>query len=108
MEYWLEKLENLKLKFNRNVVKGVPESGIKPTKALLFFRSLDVPGRFKHDGKTYNSMARVLGKENIDKFQDFIGEMRSVGYHMESKTYVIVLKRYIQAEMSSETVNLFK
>ncbi|VVA93838.1 unnamed protein product [Arabis nemorensis] len=105
----LEKLENLKLNFNRNLVQGVLElSGIETSKALLFFRWLDVPGRFKHDGKTYNSMARVLGKENIDQFHEFIEEMRSLGYHMESKTYVTVLNRFLKAEMITEAVELFE
>lgn len=107
----LEKqLRDLRLEFNGDLVKMVVEKlDVEPRKALLFFRWVDESGCFKHDEKTYNAMARVLGKEKfLDRFQNLIQEMRSVGYEMEMETYVRVSARFCQTRMIREAVELFE
>ncbi|CAH8385695.1 unnamed protein product [Eruca vesicaria subsp. sativa] len=107
----LEKqLRDLKLEFGSDLVKMVVEKlDVEPRKALLFFRWVDESGGFKHDEKTYNAMARVLGKEKfLDRFWGLIGEIRSGGYEMEMETYVRVSARFCQGRMIREAVELFE
>jgi pentatricopeptide repeat protein len=105
-----KQLRDLKLEFKSDVVKMVLEKlDVDPRKALLFFRWIDESGSFKHDEKTYNAMARVLGKEKfLDRFQHMIEEIRSAGYEMEMETYVRVSARFCQTKMIKEAVELFE
>ncbi|CAN8260645.1 unnamed protein product [Cochlearia groenlandica] len=105
-----KQLRGLNLEFNSDLVKMVVEKlDVEPRKALLFFRWSDESDSFKHDEKTYNAMARVLGKEKfLDRFQNLIEEMRSLGYEMEMETYVRVSARFCQTKMVKEAVELFE
>ncbi|KAG6779237.1 hypothetical protein POTOM_015610 [Populus tomentosa] len=50
----------------------------------------------KHDGRSYNAMARVLGREDcIDRFWKVIDEMRSNGFEIETGTFDTVLARFM-------------
>uniref|UniRef100_A0A1J3CTL9 Pentatricopeptide repeat-containing protein, mitochondrial n=1 Tax=Noccaea caerulescens TaxID=107243 RepID=A0A1J3CTL9_NOCCA len=105
-----KRLRDLKIKFNSDLVKMIVEKlDMEPRKALLFFRWIGESGRFKHDEKTYNAMARVLGKEKfLDRFQKLVEETRTAGYEMEMETYVRVSARFCQTKMIKEAVELFE
>ncbi|KAJ7971157.1 Pentatricopeptide repeat-containing protein [Quillaja saponaria] len=103
-------LQDLNVTFSSSMVKMVLESlSTEPAKALIFFRWLEESELFKHDESTYNSMARVLGREDsIDRFWKVVDEMRSGGYEMEVETYVKVLGRFVNRKMIDEAVNLYE
>ncbi|EOA30045.1 hypothetical protein CARUB_v10013150mg [Capsella rubella] len=105
-----KQLRDLKLEFRSDLVKMILEKlDVDPRKSLLFFRWVDESGNFKHDEKTYNAMARVLGKEKfLDRFQHIIEEIRGAGYEMEMETYVRVSARFCQTKMIREAVELFE
>jgi hypothetical protein len=65
-----KEIRDLNFGFSSELVKLVLENlGSEPNKALIFFRWVEESGVFKHDGCTYNAMARVLGREDsIDRF----------------------------------------
>lgn len=105
-----KRIKDLNVEFGSGLVKMILESlDEEPRKALLFFRWVDESGLFKHDEKTYNAVARVLGKEKfLDRFQNVVGEMRSAGYDVEMETYVTVSKRFWQSKLVKEAVDLFE
>ncbi|XP_010463658.1 PREDICTED: pentatricopeptide repeat-containing protein At3g02490, mitochondrial-like [Camelina sativa] len=105
-----KQLRDLRLEFRSDLVKMILEKlDVDPRKGLLFFRWIDESGNFKHDEKTYNAMARVLGKEKfLDRFQHIIEEIRTAGYEMEMETYVRVSARFCQTKMIKEAVELFE
>ncbi|MQM19003.1 hypothetical protein Taro_052003 [Colocasia esculenta] len=80
-----------------------------PTKAFMFFRWTDVNPSFKADGKVYNVMARVLGREDcISNFWAVLKEMRDDGHELETETYVEVTKAFHRRKMINEAVNLYE
>ncbi|KAG7555424.1 Pentatricopeptide repeat [Arabidopsis suecica] len=105
-----KRVRDLNVEFKSDLVKMIVESlDVEPRKALLFFRWIDESGLFKHDEKTYNAMARVLGKEKfLDRFQNIVVEMRSAGYEVEIETYVKVSTRFCQTKLIKEAVDLFE
>ncbi|KAF8048438.1 hypothetical protein N665_2513s0004 [Sinapis alba] len=113
-EEWSDEVEkqirDLNVEFESDLVKMIVESlDAEPRKALLFFRWIDESGLFKHDEKTYNAVARVLGKEKfLDRFQNVMGEMKSAGYEVDIETYVTVSTRFCQSKLVEEAVDLFE
>ncbi|CAN8300085.1 unnamed protein product [Cochlearia groenlandica] len=113
-EEWCDDVEkrvkDLNVEFQSDLVKMIIESlDVEPRKALLFFRWIDEAGLFKHDEKTYNAMAKVLGKEKfLDRFQNIVEEMRSAGYDVEIETYDRVSTRFCQTKLIKEAVDLFE
>ncbi|CAA7053921.1 unnamed protein product [Microthlaspi erraticum] len=107
---WDAELRELKLEFNSDLVKRIVERlDEEPSKALLFFRWIDESGSFKHDEKTYNAMARVLGREKfLDRFWKLVEEATSAGYEMEMETYVRVSPRFCQPKRFKEAFELFE
>ncbi|KAL2570937.1 hypothetical protein GLYMA_18G278400v4 [Glycine max] len=105
-----KQIEDLNVGFSSEVVKTVLESLVlEPVKALIFFRWLEESGLFKHDGRTYNAMARVLGREDlIDRFWKLVGDMRSAGFEMEAETFVKVLGRFCKRRMVKDAVELYE
>ncbi|CAH8387705.1 unnamed protein product [Eruca vesicaria subsp. sativa] len=105
-----KEIRDLNVEFGSDLVKMIVESlDEEPTKALLFFRWVDESGLFKHDEKSYNAVARVLGREKfLDRFQNIIGEMRSGGYEVEIETYATVSTRFCQSKLIEEAVDLFE
>lgn len=78
-------------------------------KALIFFRWIEESGLLKHDERTFNAIARVLGREDsTEKFWRVIGEMRDAGYEMERPTYVEVLEHFVKRKMIKEAVELYE
>ncbi|EFH64797.1 predicted protein, partial [Arabidopsis lyrata subsp. lyrata] len=71
-----KRVRDLNVEFKSDLVKMIVESlDVEPRKALLFFRWIDESGLFKHDEKTYNAMAKVLGKVKfLDRFQNIVVE----------------------------------
>uniref|UniRef100_A0A1J3IYG3 Pentatricopeptide repeat-containing protein, mitochondrial n=1 Tax=Noccaea caerulescens TaxID=107243 RepID=A0A1J3IYG3_NOCCA len=105
-----KRVRDLNVEFQSDLVKMIVESlDVEPRKALLFFRWVDESGLFKHDEKTYNAMARVLGKDKfLDRFQNVVEEMMSAGYQVEIETYVRVATRFCQSKLIKEAVDLFE
>ncbi|CAC01797.1 putative protein [Arabidopsis thaliana] len=105
-----KRVRDLNVEFKSDLVKMIVERlDVEPRKALLFFRWIDESDLFKHDEKTYNAMARVLGKEKfLDRFQNIVVEMRSAGYEVEIETYVRVSTRFCQTKLIKEAVDLFE
>lgn len=103
-------IRDLNVRFSGDVVKAVLEGlALEPAKALIFFRWLEESGMFKHDGGTYNAMARVLGREDsIDRFWKLVGDMRSAGLEMELETFVKVLGRFCKRRMVKDAVELYE
>lgn len=103
-------IRDLNVGFSSELVRLVLESlGSEPSKALIFFRWVEESGMFKHDGCTYNAMARVLGREDsIDRFWKLVGDMRSAGCEMEVETFVKVLGRFCKRKMIKDAVELYE
>ncbi|XP_004306041.1 PREDICTED: pentatricopeptide repeat-containing protein At3g02490, mitochondrial [Fragaria vesca subsp. vesca] len=103
-EVWSDDVERqireLDVVFSGDLVKMVVENlETEPTKALIFFRWVEEAGLFKHDQETYNAVARVLERKDcLDRFWKVVGEMRSKGYELESKTYVKGFARFMQKQ----------
>ncbi|KAJ6752961.1 hypothetical protein OIU74_027744 [Salix koriyanagi] len=113
-KFWGEDVEgeikDLSAEFSSGLVKIVLENlATEPMKALIFFRWVEESGLCKHDGKSYNAMARVLGREDcIDRFWKVIDEMRSNGFEMEVETFDTVLARFMRRKMIKEAVDLYE
>ncbi|KAJ8775060.1 hypothetical protein K2173_020064 [Erythroxylum novogranatense] len=111
---WSEQVEiqlrDLNVPFSTDLVKIVLENlAMEPSKALMFFRWLEESELVKHDERTYNAIARVLGREDcIDLFWKVVQEIRSNGYEMEEETYVKVLGRFMKRRMRKEAVDLYE
>ncbi|KAM7268423.1 hypothetical protein ACFE04_010589 [Oxalis oulophora] len=105
-----KKLRELNVPFSSDLVKLVLENlSTEPSKGLIFFRWISEGGLFKHDERTYNALARVLGREDcIDKLWNVLNEMRNDGFELEMETYVKVLGRFIKRKMINESVDLFE
>lgn len=105
-----QKLQGLNVTFTSHLVDMVlGKLALEPTKALMFFRWVEESGLFKHDEKTYNAMATVLGREDcIDRFWNVVGEIRSLGYEMEAATYRNVRVRFNKPKMIKEFVHLYE
>ncbi|CAJ2669236.1 unnamed protein product [Trifolium pratense] len=105
-----KEIRDLNVGFSSELVKLVLENlGSEPNKALIFFRWVEESGVFKHDGCTYNAMARVLGREDsIDRFWKLVGDMRSAGFEMEVETFVKVLGRFCKRKMIKDAVELYE
>ncbi|XP_057436237.1 pentatricopeptide repeat-containing protein At3g02490, mitochondrial-like [Lotus japonicus] len=103
-------IKDLNVGFSSEVVKLVLESlGSEPSKALIFFRWVEESGLCKHDGCTYNAMARVIGREDtIDRFWKLVGDMRGAGFEMEIETFVKVLGRFCKRRMIKDAVELYE
>jgi pentatricopeptide repeat protein len=105
-----KEIRDLNFGFSSELVKLVLENlGSEPNKALIFFRWVEESGVFKHDGCTYNAMARVLGREDsIDRFWKLVGDMRSAGFEMEVETFAKVLGRFCKRRMIKDAVDLYE
>ncbi|KDP24341.1 hypothetical protein JCGZ_25637 [Jatropha curcas] len=103
-------IEDLNAAFSSDLVKIVLENlAIEPKKALIFFKWVEENRLFKHDERSYNAMAQVLGREDcIDRFWKLVDEMRSNGYEMEVETFDKVLGRFIKRRMMKEAVDLYE
>ncbi|KEH21802.1 putative pentatricopeptide [Medicago truncatula] len=105
-----KEIRDLNVGFSSESVNFVLESlSSEPNKALIFFRWVEESGLFKHDGGSYNAVARVLGREDsIDRFWKVVGDMRSGGFEMEEETFVKVLGRFCKRGMIKEGVELYE
>ncbi|XP_011012716.1 PREDICTED: pentatricopeptide repeat-containing protein At3g02490, mitochondrial-like [Populus euphratica] len=103
-------IKHLCAEFSSDLVKIVLEHLVmEPVKALIFFRWIEDSELCKHDGRSYNAMARVLGREDcIDRFWKVIDEMRSNGFEMERGTFDTVLARFMSRKMIKEAIDLYE
>lgn len=92
------------------VVKVLGILEVDPNKALIFFRWLEDSDGFEHDSKSYNALARVVGKEedHSQKFWRVVDEMRSKGHEMEKETYFSVFQQFLQKQMIEDAVKLYE
>ncbi|OWM84692.1 hypothetical protein CDL15_Pgr027479 [Punica granatum] len=113
-EAWSEevegKLRELNFEFSSDsVIMMLENLAAEPSKAFIFFKWLEESGCIEHDKRTFNAVARVLGREDsVDKFWKVVDEMRAAGYELEKDTYTIVLKRFLDRKMIKESVNLYE
>ncbi|MED6134919.1 hypothetical protein PIB30_041402 [Stylosanthes scabra] len=106
-----KQIRELNVEFSGERVNLIIEKlgGDEPNKALIFFRWLEESGLYKHDGNSYNFMARALGREDmIDRFWKLVGEMRSAGFEMEDETFFKVLGRFCKRRMMKDAVELYE
>ncbi|KAK6913443.1 Pentatricopeptide repeat [Dillenia turbinata] len=105
-----KELQDLRIVFSSDLVVMVLEKiSTEPMKALIFFRWVEESGLIKHDGKTYNAIARVLGREDCaEKFWGVVDEMRNNGFDMEKETYVKILGRFTKRKMIKDAVDLYE
>lgn len=105
-----KELKDLQLEFKSTMVKSILERLCDfPTKALLFFRWVDEFGSFRHDEKTYNALAKILGTETSrGSFQEIFREMKSAGYKLEMLTYERFFYFFCLVNMTEEAVQLFE
>ncbi|XP_050228964.1 pentatricopeptide repeat-containing protein At3g02490, mitochondrial [Mercurialis annua] len=105
-----KQISDLNVEFSGDLVKIVLENlAMEPMKGSIFFRWVEENGLFKHDEKSYNAMARVLGREDcIDKFWEVVDEMRENGVEMEVETYAKVLGRFVKRKMIKDAVDLYE
>lgn len=113
-EVWgddLEKqLRELDVEFSSDLVARVLGNlEMDPNKALIFFRWVQESGMFKHDQRSFNAMARVLGGEDqSEKFWRFANEMKSEGHEMERETYIHILGQFVKKGMMKDAVDLYE
>ncbi|KAG1364299.1 pentatricopeptide repeat-containing protein, mitochondrial-like [Cocos nucifera] len=105
-----KKLEDLDVVLSSDLVVAVLERiSSYPKKALMFFRWVEENTSFKIDGRVYNVMARVLGREDcIKEFWDVLHKIRDGRHELEVETYIKVLERFIKRKMIAEAVNLYE
>ncbi|KAE8696033.1 Pentatricopeptide repeat-containing protein [Hibiscus syriacus] len=105
-----ERLLDLNVTFSNDLVKRVLENlASEPAKALIFFRWIDECGLVQHDERSYNAMARSLGREDcIDRFWKVVDELRSFGYEMEMETFTMVFEQFCKRKMIKEAVDLYE
>ncbi|KAK6154949.1 hypothetical protein DH2020_009197 [Rehmannia glutinosa] len=105
-----KELQDMNVRYSSDLVTRVLENlEMEPNKALIFFRWVQESGHFKHDERSFNAMARVLGDEDhSQKFWRFVNEMRSEGHEMERETYVHVLERFVKRKMIKDAVDFLR
>ncbi|KAA8547852.1 hypothetical protein F0562_004281 [Nyssa sinensis] len=105
-----KRLRELNIAFSCDLVALVLENlGTQPNKALIFFRWIEESHLCEHDERTYNAMARVLGREDsIEKFWRVVYEMRGAGYEMEMGTYIKALGCFVKRKMIKDAVDLYE
>ncbi|XP_016194481.2 pentatricopeptide repeat-containing protein At3g02490, mitochondrial [Arachis ipaensis] len=106
-----KQIRELNMEFSGERVNLIIEKlgGEEPNKALIFFRWLEESELYKHDGSSYNFMARALGREDmIDRFWKLISEMKSAGFEMEDETFCKVLGRFCKRRMMKDAVELYE
>ncbi|XP_060192311.1 pentatricopeptide repeat-containing protein At3g02490, mitochondrial-like [Lycium barbarum] len=105
-----KKLRELNFEFSSELVSMVLENlECEANKALIFFRWIEESGLFKHNDRTFNAMARVLGREESgEKFWRLVDEMRTAGFEMEREIYVRVLDNFVKRKMIKDAVDLYE
>ncbi|KAM7510214.1 hypothetical protein LguiB_009089 [Lonicera macranthoides] len=105
-----KRLRELNVAFSSELIGMVLKNlETEPNKALIFFRWLEESGLFKHDARTYNALARVLGREDsVEKFWRVVDEMKEAGCEMEIDTYIEVLGQFIKSKIMKDAVDLYE
>ncbi|CAN0924589.1 Pentatricopeptide repeat-containing protein At3g02490, mitochondrial [Linum grandiflorum] len=105
-----KQIKELNVSFSAELVMTVVDSlAMDPMKALIFFRWVDESGLYNHGQRSYNAIARILGREDCnDRFWKVTDEMKSKGYEMEDETFDKVLARFVKRKMNKEAVDLYE
>ncbi|KAL2896072.1 hypothetical protein RDABS01_037856 [Bienertia sinuspersici] len=105
-----KELNELGVNYSSELIEMVLEKlSEDPMKCLIFFRWVEENGLFKHDQRTYNAMAVVLGREDcVDRFWSVIEDMKDAGHEIEDMTYVKVLERFMKKRMVKDSVSLYE
>ncbi|XP_016487031.1 pentatricopeptide repeat-containing protein At3g02490, mitochondrial-like [Nicotiana tabacum] len=105
-----KQLRGLNLEFSSELITVVLEKlECESNKALIFFRWIEESGLFKHNERTINAMARVLGREESgEKFWRLVDEMKTAGFEMERETYNKVLENFVKRKMIKDAVDLYE
>ncbi|XP_078443591.1 pentatricopeptide repeat-containing protein At3g02490, mitochondrial-like [Wolffia australiana] len=108
-EVW-KSLKDLDPNYSSDLVFAVLEKlSSYPAKAFLFFRWASDNASFKPEGKSYNAMARILGREgSMERFWDLLQEMKLAGQGLEPETYLKVSRRFLSRGMTKEAVDFFE
>ena len=109
IEVW-KVLKSLEAEFSGDLVAAVLNKlSSYPAKGFLFFRWVIDDMNFKPEHKSYNAMARVLGREDcIEDFWVVLKEMRENGGDLDAETYSVVSKRFLSRRMMKEAVDLYE
>lgn len=105
-----KKLEDLGLSLSSNLVVAVLEKiSPYPKKVLMFFQWIEEHTSLKIDGRVYNAMARVLGREDcIEEFWNILHKIKKSRHDLEPETYIKVSERFLKRKMITEAVNLYE
>ncbi|XP_009630584.1 pentatricopeptide repeat-containing protein At3g02490, mitochondrial [Nicotiana tomentosiformis] len=105
-----KQLRGLNLEFSSELISVVLEKlECESNKALIFFRWIEECGLFKHNERTFNAMARYLGREESgEKFWRLVDEMKTAGFEMERETYIKVLENFVKRKMIKDAVDLYE
>ncbi|KAG1326723.1 putative Pentatricopeptide repeat-containing protein, mitochondrial [Cocos nucifera] len=103
-----KKLEDLRVSLSSGLVVAVLERiSSYPKKAPMFFQWVEEDRSFIIDGRVYNAMARVLGREDcIEELRDVLHKIRNGRHQLEPETYIKLLERFLNGKMIAEAVNL--
>ncbi|KAJ6841608.1 pentatricopeptide repeat-containing protein-like, mitochondrial [Iris pallida] len=70
-----------------SIVDVLDRVGTFPKRAMVFYQWVEKISSLEIDGKIYNAMARVLGREDcVDDFWVLLHKMRSCGFGLEMET----------------------
>ncbi|KAJ1704257.1 hypothetical protein LUZ63_004036 [Rhynchospora breviuscula] len=106
-----KELENTEFTLSEDMVLLVlRELRKSPLKALAFFNWVKDRGTgYEHGSASYNAMARVLGRDDsLEKFWDFVGEMKEKGFDVNIDTYVKVLRQLQKRGLMKDAVELYE
>ncbi|XP_052197881.1 pentatricopeptide repeat-containing protein At3g02490, mitochondrial-like [Diospyros lotus] len=103
-------LRELKIEYSSDLVVMVLRNlGTEPNKAMMFFRWVHESNLFEHDERSFNAMARVLGREDcIEELWKVLDELRGAGFEMEMETYIEILGSFVKRNMIKDAVNLYE
>lgn len=92
-----------------SIVDVLDRVGTFPKRAMVFYQWVEKIPFLEIDGKIYNAMARVLGREDcINDFWVLLRKMRSCGVGLEMETYFMVSNRFLKRRMVSVALDLYE
>ncbi|KAF9599195.1 hypothetical protein IFM89_035654 [Coptis chinensis] len=81
----------------------------QPFKVLFFFRWVEEHMGYTHNAVTYNSILKVLDKQNsIKEFWDVVKELKSTGHDIDSDTYIKLTRTFQKRMMLTDAVELYE
>ncbi|XP_020527584.1 pentatricopeptide repeat-containing protein At3g48250, chloroplastic isoform X2 [Amborella trichopoda] len=91
------------------ILRVLEEIRVDPLKALDFYRWVGGQPNFRHSAITYNSIIRVLGRnDSVKEFWAMVKEMKESGFDMDMDSYVKLSRRFQKWNMLKEAVELYE